>query len=49
MALRCNTPILWSSSLLSVQSRPDAFKAIILEKFKVTSEHVLITGHCPLM
>ena len=30
MAQRCNTPILWSSSLLLVQSRPDAFKAIIV-------------------
>ena len=29
MAKRCNTPILWNSSLLLVQSRPDAFKAII--------------------
>ena len=28
MAYICNTPILWSSSLLLVQSRPDAFKAI---------------------
>ena len=28
--LHYNTPILWNSSLLLVQSRPKAFKAIIL-------------------
>ena len=30
MSYRCKTPILWSSSFLLVQSRPVAFKAIII-------------------
>ena len=39
--LHYNTPILWNSSLLLVQSRPKAFKAIILVRFGLPSSHVL--------